>query len=79
MAQVSAEDVERHPDELLARVEAGETIVIVRGDRPIAELKPIAGGRSARRPFGLSAGAFKVPPEFDDPLPDDMLDDFDGK
>ncbi len=28
------------------------------------------------RPFGLCKGEFSVPDDFDDPLPDDILDDF---
>ena len=79
MAQLTAEEIQRDPGELLARVEAGETIVIVRDDRPIAEIKPIAHQRDALRPFGLCAGEFVVPAEFDEPLPDDLLDDFEGR
>ena len=31
------------------------------------------------RPFGLCAGEFVVPDDFDDPLPDHVLDAFEGK
>lgn len=30
------------------------------------------------RPFALCAGEFTVPPEFNDPLPDQILRDFEG-
>ncbi len=30
------------------------------------------------RPFGLCAGEFTVPPDFNDPLPEDILCDFEG-
>ena len=33
----------------------------------------------ATRPFGLCAGEFVVPDDFDDPLPDDALDAFEGR
>ncbi|SRR5258706_8987045 len=33
----------------------------------------------APRPFGLAKGEFVVPDEFDDPLPNDLLDAFEGK
>jgi len=33
----------------------------------------------ARRPFGLAAGEFVVPDDFDDPLPDELLDAFEGR
>ncbi len=32
-----------------------------------------------RRPFGLCAGEFVVPDDFDDPLPEDILRDFEGQ
>jgi uncharacterized protein (DUF433 family) len=32
-----------------------------------------------RRPFGLAAGQFVVPDDFDDPLPDELLDAFEGR
>jgi hypothetical protein len=31
-----------------------------------------------RRPFGLCAGEFVVPDDFDDPLPEEILRDFEG-
>lgn len=29
-------------------------------------------------PFGLAAGEFTVPPDFNDPLPEEILQDFEG-
>jgi hypothetical protein len=31
------------------------------------------------RPFGLAKGQFRVPDDFNDPLPDDVLKTFEGK
>ncbi|HWQ36816.1 MAG TPA: hypothetical protein VNQ79_28550 [Blastocatellia bacterium] len=31
------------------------------------------------RPYGLAAGEFTVPDDFDDPLPDEILDSFAGR
>ncbi|HEY9807698.1 MAG TPA: DUF2281 domain-containing protein [Halomicronema sp.] len=30
------------------------------------------------RPFGLAAGEFTVPPDFNDPLPEEIFQDFEG-
>ena len=30
------------------------------------------------RPYGLCAGQFSVPEDFDEPLPDEILNDFEG-
>ena len=34
---------------------------------------------AGRRPSGLAEGLFTVPPDFNDPLPDELLDAFEGK
>jgi prevent-host-death family protein len=52
---------------LLARVEAGEEIVIARGKTPIARLTPIRPPSSARR-FGAMKGIVSVGPEFFEPM-----------
>lgn len=57
-----------HLSRLLARVEAGETVIIARGDQPVAKLSPVA----PRRP-GAFKGKIKVGREFFEPLPEEEL------
>jgi prevent-host-death family protein len=57
---------------LLARVEAGEEIVIARGRNPIARLTPIRRVPTARK-FGALKGVVTVGPEFFEPMADDEL------
>ncbi len=64
---------------MLDRVEAGEYLIVARGGRPVAELRPVSGRRSAPRPFGLCAGAFTLPDDFDAPLPEEILRSFEGR
>jgi antitoxin (DNA-binding transcriptional repressor) of toxin-antitoxin stability system len=78
MLNVTIDEIRRDPLKYLHQVEAGETFVIVRSDKPIAELRPIAS-RQQLRPFGLCAGEFTVPDNFDSPLPEDLLNAFEGK
>ncbi len=78
MLNVSIDEIERDPLKYLHQVEAGETLVIVRSDKPIAELRPIADSKRLR-PFGLCAGEFTIPDDFDAPLPEDILNAFEGK
>jgi len=79
MTQVNIEDVQSDVTAYLKRV-AGETIVILRGGKPVAEVKPISASSStALRPFGLCKGKFTVPDDFDAPLPEDLLRAFEGK
>ena len=79
MVQVSIEDIQRDLSTYLRRVEAGETLLIVRAGKPVAEVKPVITGVKTLRPFGLCAGEFTVPDDFDAPLPEDILNAFEGK
>jgi prevent-host-death family protein len=79
MVQVSVEEIQRDLAAYLQRVEAGETVVIVRAGQPVAEMKPVVVGTKQLRPFGLYAGEFTVPDDFDAPLPEDLLQAFEGR
>lgn len=58
--------------QLLARVEAGEEIILARGRQPIAKIVPYHPPAPKRR-FGALRGIVSVGPEFFEPLPDDEL------
>ena len=79
MVNVTVEEIQRDPLKYLHQVEAGETLIVVRVDRPIAELRPIVPNPKSLRPFGLCAGEFVVPDDFDAPLSEDLLSAFEGK
>ena len=78
MTTISIADVMQDLSDCLRKVEGGETFVILQNDKPIAELKPIAQPLTNPRPFGLCAGEFHVPDDFDAPLPDDIIRQFEG-
>jgi antitoxin (DNA-binding transcriptional repressor) of toxin-antitoxin stability system len=78
MLNVTVDEIQRDPSKFLRQVEAGETFVILQADKPIAELRPISSNKQLR-PFGLCAGEFTVPDNFDAPLPEDILSAFEGK
>ena len=78
MIQISVEDIQQNLLVYLQRVEAGETLVIVRAGQPVVEMKPVKTGAKSLRPFGLCAGEFTVPEDFDAPLPEDLLQAFEG-
>ncbi len=58
--------------QLLARVEAGEEIILARGKTPIAKLTPYHPPPTRRR-FGALRGIVSVGPEFFEPLPEQEL------
>jgi antitoxin (DNA-binding transcriptional repressor) of toxin-antitoxin stability system len=78
MSTISVQDIEADPLAFFRRVEAGEAFVVVRGERPLAEVRPLTAVAAQPRPFGLCAGQFTVPADFDQPLPDNLLEEFEG-
>jgi antitoxin (DNA-binding transcriptional repressor) of toxin-antitoxin stability system len=70
MVQVTLDEITHDPQTYLDLVEAGQTLVILKAGQPMAEVKPLASGIKTPRPFGLCAGEFAVPDDFDAPLPE---------
>ncbi len=65
---------------LVEKAAAGEEIIIARAGKPVARLMPLATPPALRkRILGRLAGHLTVPADFDKPLPDDVLDAFDGR
>ncbi|MGA7979376.1 MAG: type II toxin-antitoxin system prevent-host-death family antitoxin [Chromatiaceae bacterium] len=79
MKAVNVHEAKAHLSEYLAQVEAGETVLICRRNKPVAELRPIAAVRKEPRPIGLAKGVGHVPPAFFEPLDEELLELFDGK
>jgi prevent-host-death family protein len=72
MSTVSVHAAKTHLSQLLARVEAGEEIIIARRNTPVARLVPIAV--KGKREFGALRGKIDIGPEFFEPLPADEID-----
>ena len=83
MVRISLDEMSRDPGKYIREVEGGETVVVMRAERPVAEIRPVASDDGTRngkpRPAGLAAGAFRVPDDFDAPLPPEILDAFEGR
>lgn len=77
MTTVSVVEAKAHLSGLLQRVAAGKEIVIARRGRPIARLVPIQD-RPSFTP-GQFAGRIRAGDDFDDLLPDKILDAFEGR
>ena len=71
MTTITVDEIQRDFLGYLRRVQAGETLVLVQAGKPVAEIKPVTTSDTQQlRPFGLCAGAFRVPDDFDAPLPE---------
>ena len=68
MANVTVRDVKADLEWYLQRVVEGESFLVVRDDKPIAEIRPVPARPTQPRPIGLAKGTFTVPPEFFEPL-----------
>ena len=62
---------------LVDRAAAGEEIIIAKSGRPMAKLVPLAHGHKKRLPGGWQ-GKVRIAEDFDAPLPDEILDAFEG-
>lgn len=77
MAEVGVHEAKRHLSKLLNRVLAGEEITISKRGKPVARLVPVK--QPQKRQLGRDKGLFEVPPDFDSPLPQDMLESFERR
>jgi antitoxin (DNA-binding transcriptional repressor) of toxin-antitoxin stability system len=79
MIRLDIHEAETHLSRYLARLLEGEVIVLCKRNVPIAEIRPLPRPRKEKRPIGLARGTFEVPPSFFEPLPEDVVDAFDGR
>lgn len=68
MICVDVEEISKHLAAYLERVETGETLIITRAGRAVAEIKSRAEAATALRPDGPGAGEFGARDDFDEPL-----------
>ena len=79
MATFNIHEAKTHFSRLVDQAAAGEEVVIAKAGKPVAKLVSIKPGTDApkpKRPLGLFEGKYKIPDDFDAPLPDDLLAEF---
>jgi len=76
MKQVNMHEAKTKLSRLIDEVEHGEEVIIARHNRPVARLVMIS--HCARKP-GSMKGEIRMADDFNAPLPDDMLIDFEGR
>ena len=67
-----------HFSRLLDRAQEGQEFVIAKAGRPVARLGPLPRQGRKRR-LGLLDGKFRIPDDFNAPLPDAVIDAFEGR
>lgn len=79
MIKLSIHEAKTHLSRYLSELAKGELILLCKRNVPIAEIRPVRQARTERRPVGLAKGRFEVPASFFEPLPDDLVEAFEGK
>lgn len=70
--KVNVHSAKTNLSKLIAQALEGEEVVITRSGKPVVKLTPI---RQKRVP-GSARGKIEIGPDFDDPLPDEILAEF---
>ena len=78
MIRLNIHEAKTHLSRYLQRLAKGETILLCKRNKPIAEIRPLPPGRTTPRPIGLAKGRFTVPTAFFDPLDEADLAAFEG-
>lgn len=78
MLTVTVHAAKTNLSRLIERALAGEEVIIARGDQPVVRLVPI-DAPTPRRQSGTLRGRVVLPDSFFDPLPDDELDQWEGR
>lgn len=74
MSSVTLENAQAHLSELIGQLQPGETVVIMRGNRPVARLiAETAGGSWPCKAGSYKKDEFWMAPDFDAPLDDFWL------
>lgn len=76
MRTVNMHEAKTHFSKLVDSVMKGNEVVIAMAGKPVAKLTPIEK-KPIRRPGGLK-GKIKIAKDFDAPLPENILSDFEG-
>jgi len=78
MHTVNIHEAKTNFSKLVDAVMQGEEIIIAKAGKPAAKLVPITPIKPKRKPGALK-GKIKIAKDFNAPLPDDLLDQFEGK
>ena len=76
MVTVNVHEAKTNLSRLLAKVEAGEEVVIARSGTPVAQIVRVQ--KQGQRQFGSMKGQIKLDDRFFDPLPEEELVAWEG-
>lgn len=78
MTIINIHQAKTHFSKLVEAVLQGEEITIAKAGKPVIKLVALTPTKPKRKPGALK-GKIKIAPDFDDTLPSDILEQFEGK
>lgn len=78
METVSIQNVKTHLSELIDKVVSGEDVVVSRQGKPLVRITQLEPPQRGVK-FGVLRGKVKISPDFDDPLPAEVLVSFESR
>jgi antitoxin (DNA-binding transcriptional repressor) of toxin-antitoxin stability system len=76
--RINIHEAKTHLSRHLAKLKPGEVIVICKNNEPIAELRKLPKQLDRQRPWGIDRGLFVVPDDFNAPMSEEELADWEG-
>ncbi len=73
--KVNVHEAKTHFSRLLDRALAGEEVIVMKSGKPLVKLVPVESAPATRK-LGTAKGDFVVPDDFNAPLPDGILSEF---
>ena len=78
MTTINVQEAKTHFSHYLDEVAKGETFILCKRNKPIAEIRPIMSKVATKRPIGLAKDTFSMPASFFDELPEETITLFSG-
>jgi prevent-host-death family protein len=76
--QLNIHETKTQLSKLIELTQAGEEFVIAKAGKPVAKLVPLDKARPPRK-LGLLDGKISIPEDYDAPLSDEVLTEFEGR
>ena len=78
MISINVHEAKTHFSHYLDEVAKGESFILCKRNKPVAEIRPVLSRVATKRPIGLAKGIFTVPASFFEELPEETVALFSG-
>lgn len=78
MITINVQEAKTHFSHYLDEVAKGESFILCKRNKPVAEMRPILSKVATKRPIGLAKGTFTMSASFFDELPEEIISLFSG-